>query len=107
MRKFMTGNDATCVHCGQVGNIGRRDLCKLCYRQKHIRRLYPRVWRDNRVGAGLVRPANPIPFVPTTALPGTLAKILVIEERLANCLPLFHPDDARPSKGILPERETA
>jgi hypothetical protein len=48
--------------------------------------------------------ARPLPPEPTTAAPGTEAKLAVFAARRAAQLALFHPQDARTQEGLPPRR---
>jgi hypothetical protein len=43
----------------------------------------------------LQEPSTSKELVPTSALPGSKAKVTVLAERVERKLPLYHPDDAR------------
>lgn len=62
-----------------------------------IRSLYPVVSRQKRGQDGHLDNTyiRPLPDAPTTALPGTLAKIEVMEARYKKKQQLHHPRDAR------------
>lgn len=82
---------ARCQHC-QLYVINRpRLLCHRCYQQRNIRMLYAR-HHGNR-NWQRVRDRK-LPARPTRALPGSLAKLQVFEQRFRRREQLFHPDDA-------------
>jgi hypothetical protein len=70
----------------------------LCYYTPGVRALYPSTSKYARRGHGIFAGKAPLPPFPTTALPGTPAKIAILEERarLKQCL--WHPDDASDSE---------
>jgi hypothetical protein len=80
-----------CRHCGRLTPVAPRGLCRPCYLAPHVRSLYPpaRAGRDPALG-GLA----PMPTEPTTALPGTPAKVAVLCRRAAQGEALWHPEDA-------------
>ena len=93
MVSVITGVE-TCVHCVSSTRRGyRRGLCHLCYRSPMVRRLYPQhpstYFYSDTLRQG-VRPLRP-----TRALPGTDAKIAVMQARAERRERLFHPDDAK------------
>lgn len=95
-----TNHAVACLHCGRIGDAARRGLCGRCYYRRELWASYPRCESPrSKRGAGIT-PTLSIPFVPTSALPGSAEKVAVLEQRLAACLPLFHPDDARHATGL-------
>lgn len=83
-----------CRHC-RVNKVGRpRGLCWSCYYKPGVRELYPSNSKYAYRGAGNNRGHDqPLPASPTSALPGTEAKIQVLMQRAANGESLWHPDD--------------
>jgi hypothetical protein len=83
-----------CKHCNNR-RMSRQELCYSCYNIKSIRYLY--VDRFARTGSATIdsykitKRALP---EPTRALPGTLEKIAVLEDRATRGVHLWHPDDA-------------
>jgi hypothetical protein len=85
-----------CVHCGRRQRNRPRRLCGPCHDRPEIRELYPVVKNSgrayvNRCAAG----GRPLPRRPTSALPGTPAKIRVMASRDARGELLHHPMDAQ------------
>ena len=82
-----------CEHCGNRRVTMPRGLCRSCYDTPCIKRLYPCVRLAFR-GLGLAAPHSQ-PALPTSALPGSEAKIRVLEERALRGETLHHPGDAQ------------
>lgn len=86
-----------CQHCKRRKISRPRFLCDGCFETPRIRRRYPLV--GTRQSRGAVRgvggnPSARPPETPTDAPTGTAAKLLVMGERAAAGLSLFHPADA-------------
>jgi hypothetical protein len=77
-----------CRHCGAKATKPRR-LCWRCYADAAIRERYTQLQRQQRREG---RGRKPLPQ-PTDALPGTEAKMRVLEERRAAGQELWHPLD--------------
>lgn len=82
-----------CRHCG-TGKVNRpRGLCRTCYYTNGVREMYPRAKFGNHVhdtrgrDRGLAEP--------TDAMPGSPAKLAVLEQRATAGQRLWHPLDAR------------
>lgn len=98
-----------CLHgCGRlaheqagIGGHGKRGLCKTCYATPAIKRLYPPRRRTSEVGLPSRR--RQLPVEPTEAMPGTDAKIQILEERAARDEYLFHPQDGRDQRERPPD----
>ncbi len=87
-----------CRHC-QRSKVNRpRGLCWSCYYRPGIRDRYPSASKFARRGLGNFYASAPLPS-PTAALPGSLEKLAVLEERARLKQSLFHPDDARVENG--------
>ncbi|MFO0802012.1 MAG: hypothetical protein U0791_02660 [Gemmataceae bacterium] len=87
-----------CRHCGQPRPIHSRGLCRACYGDPDVKRLFPRLYGENRAkyarrGAGNTTGPRPLPE-PTTAAPGSPAKLATLIERAERGFLLFHPADA-------------
>jgi len=84
-----------CRHCAVRLATRTSGLCRRCYETPGVRGLYPspHAGRYARRGELDFFGAAPLPL-PTAALPGTAAKVLVLEARAARREQLFHPDDA-------------
>lgn len=72
-----------------------RGLCWSCYYAPGVKGLYPSTSKYARRGVGNFTGSAPLPAVPTTAVPGTPEKVLVMEERANEKRAVFHPADAR------------
>ena len=81
-----------CMHC-HYRKASPRGLCFACRSKREIQALYPPTSAHARHGLGQTA-AMRLPK-PTTALPGTEAKVLVLIARAAANELLFHPHDAR------------
>lgn len=80
----------TCRHCLAQAAKAKRGLCYRCYSNPEVRDLYP----PKVAGCNVVRTAIVPAAYPTTAFPGTAAKIFVMAERAMRRQELFHPDDS-------------
>lgn len=83
-----------CRHCGKVRTFRRRMLCGTCYDRPAVREAAGGGFGHGYEGRRR-RPGRRLPAEPTDALPGTEAKIRVLERRAARGEQLFHPLDAR------------
>ncbi len=71
-------------------------LCWRCYYTPGIRRLFPsqsKFARKQKKEEDTTWPAK-LPPEPTTALPGSIEKMLVLADRAAKRFLLHHPEDA-------------
>lgn len=96
------GAMGTCAHCGKRRYIQARGLCQRCRKKPEVRALFPKGWVNPATAklAGLdqldlVTYWFPLADEPTTALPGSEAKIEVMRERAEAGRAVFHPDDVR------------
>jgi hypothetical protein len=80
-----------CRHCHSHPQHRPGKLCVRCYEDHSIRENYVSTCAR---GHGLSDEAKKLPK-PTTALPGTPEKLLVLEERARLGQALWHPDDAQ------------
>lgn len=80
-----------CGHCGTARIVRPRGLCARCYDAPSVRMLYP-ARTTNRPDASTRE--RRLPRFPTSALPGTPAKLVVFQKRLRQRVQLFHPLDA-------------
>jgi hypothetical protein len=70
-------------------------LCFGCYNVPDVRERYP-ISDHKCARRGVANFCGPAaPCVPTAALPGTPAKVQVLEERATSGQSLWHPGDAR------------
>jgi len=84
-----------CRHCQGARATRPRRLCFRCYYTPAVRDRYPSESKYGRRGVGNFCGNAATPFVPTSAAPGTLAKLAVLEERVRLRHALWHPLDAR------------
>lgn len=82
-----------CRHCERIPASRPRGLCWSCYYAPGVRELYPSTSKFARRGIGNFNGHSPLP-TPTTALPGTPEKVLVLEQRALAHQDLWHPLDA-------------
>jgi hypothetical protein len=84
-------NAPKCQHC-HLRPIGRpRKLCWTCFSNDGIRAMYP---HKAKRGVGHGNRGYALPLEPTSALPGTEAKVQVLIQRMAEGWALWHPMDA-------------
>lgn len=88
---FATG-PPVCIHCKRKRSIRARGLCKACYQRLDVRALYARSSTKNR---GLGRDiTNPKPARNwTSAEPGSIEKMAVMQARLMRGEDMHHPLD--------------
>lgn len=89
--------DVRCLHCRRnKPQRHKRGLCFRCYHHEPgVRSQYPTSGsKYARRGIGHGGGLNP-PDEPTAAVPGSEAKVAVLEQRAAAGLRLWHPEDAR------------
>lgn len=84
---------ACCRHCGRAKVNRPRGLCWSCYYTQGVRERYPSTSKHARRGLGQFE-STVQPLVPTTAPPGTLEKLAVMEMRIRHHQALWHPLDA-------------
>src|SRR5437660_1427365 len=84
-----------CRHCGQRPSNRPRGLCWTCYYTPGVRDRYPSTSKFGRRGVGDFNGEGMLPPVPTHALPGSLEKVAILEERARMRQALWHPQDAR------------
>lgn len=85
-----------CIHCKTRKGQRVRRLCHSCYCDQAIRALYP--INKTTVGFGGRQDFNGQPrrpSKPTRYIPGTEAKIRVMQLRASRGESVFHPDDVR------------
>jgi hypothetical protein len=70
-----------------------------------VRDLYPSTSKFARRGVKDFNGRGPQPALPTKAMPGTPAKVAVLEQRARLGQSLWHPDDARFNPDAVPEYE--
>ena len=80
-----------CRHCRRHAANRPRGLCWTCYYTPGVRERYaPRCPRGLEDFYGGTEP----PLAPTRAMPGTLEKVAVLEQRARQRQALWHPQDA-------------
>ena len=84
-----------CAHCGTRTVTRPRRLCGRCYADRRLRRQHAPAGPRGRRGFDAYG-RRPLPPAPTSAPPGSPAKVLVLAERARCRQQLFHPDDAGP-----------
>lgn len=84
-----------CVHC-ETGKAGVRawGLCQVCYLDPNIRGLYADLERRKRDWSNGSGQPSRKRCKPTSAMPGTIAKVKVLMQRARDNQELWHPDDA-------------
>jgi hypothetical protein len=80
-----------CRHCQRYVFLRPRKLCCPCFKNLAVRALYPTATKHAR---DHYRDPPPAPE-PTTAPPGTRAKLAVLAARVAAKVLLHHPEDAK------------
>lgn len=112
-----TQSTVVCLYCEKPGaKVIFRGLCTACYSRPKIRAMFPLepgaidpkkrnppVYRPNRVEEciriHLSRSEElPLPDEATDAIPGSDAKVAILEERARKGEALFHPSDRRKRK---------
>ncbi|MFO0806248.1 MAG: hypothetical protein U0791_24355 [Gemmataceae bacterium] len=83
------------LHCGRNVQCRPRGLCWPCHTDPDIRERYPPVSKYGRRGLGNGFIRHRLPDMPTTAPPGTVEKLAVLEQRAERNEALWHPADAR------------
>ena len=85
-----------CRHCRERKRLYSRGLCHGCFFSPAVRMLHPPASKFGYRGVGArTPPGAPLPAEPTTALPRSEEKIVVMEGRAERGEQLFHPLDAR------------
>lgn len=85
-----------CRHCLTGPATRPRRLCWQCYYAPGVRQLYPSTSRFARRGVGNGHHQTSLPTSPTSALPGSPEKVIVLEQRALARQALWHPGDADP-----------
>jgi hypothetical protein len=81
--------------CCQLRFANRpRGLCWSCYYRPGVREQFPSTSKFASKGVGIFVPAPGPAAEPTLALPGSPAKVAVLEERARLHQDLWHPQDA-------------
>ena len=98
-----------CRNCGKWRNHRARGLCYQCYKDPavlaNVSCLIDKSIRSCAKATQLASEnERPLPPTPTTAMPGTLAKVLVMEDRYSKGFHIHHPLDAgQPAQANDPE----
>ncbi len=82
-----------CRNCKRVPSNRPRGLCWSCYYRPGVRDRFPSTSKFARRGVDDFTGAAALPPMPTGALPGTPAKVAVLEERARLGQALWHPSD--------------
>lgn len=90
-----------CRHCQEIFANRPRGLCWTCYYTPGVRDQYPSTSKFARRGVRDFNGRTRLPD-PTPALPGTEAKVAVLEERARRGIALWHPLD-----GLIPASNDA
>src|SRR5262245_54672162 len=85
------GCAAACRHCGDIRTIRCRGLGWQCFYTPAVREQSP--WTSNLPPRGAGCGDGRLPDRPTRALPGSPAKVAVLETRAFAGQALWHPDD--------------
>jgi len=88
-----------CAHCGVRAATRPRRLCGRCYGDRRVRRQYGPAGPRGRRGFDAYG-RRPLPLAPTSAPPGSAAKVLILAERARRRQQLFHPGDAGTAVGM-------
>lgn len=83
-----------CRNCGKLRAHFARGLCRGCWQRKSIREQFPQI-KLKKENPYLTQGKLVLPEHATDALPGTEAKILVLQQRAAEGTLLFHPLDVK------------
>jgi hypothetical protein len=83
-----------CRHCQKVKSNRPRGLCWSCYYTPGVRDRYPSTSKFARRGVMDFNGRAKMPE-PTDALPGSLEKVRILEERARLGQALWHPLDAK------------
>ncbi len=89
-------NCPPCVHCGRRKGNRNRGLCWVCSLDRAVRALYPSKQVTSDYAWWNRKPAPS--KEPTSALPGTPEKELVLTLRAEAFQELWHPEDALPDE---------
>jgi hypothetical protein len=87
--------DHLCRHCVRNRIARPRRLCFRCFYATGVRDLYPSLSRYAKEGVALHRRESVIPSQPTSAPPGSVAKIEEMKRRAVAGEDLHHPLDNR------------
>lgn len=82
-----------CNHCHKRRYIQARGICGTCYRTEGIKELYPAKGNGGSYVPSNNNDAGTIPPQPTDAPPGSLEKVLIMMDRVANGQLPNHPED--------------
>ncbi len=91
--KSIRAKGLLCQHCRRKFANRAHQLCHTCYYTPEIRAKYPSTSK-HAPHEGDFNGRTCLPAHPTTALPGSDAKMTVMEERVRQGTCLFHPRDA-------------
>jgi hypothetical protein len=91
-----------CRHCGHDRVNRPRGLCWTCYYTPGVRENYSSGSKYAYRGIGNGNNKRKLPTEPTTAPPGSPAKVAILEARAASGCALWHPDDVTDIAPALP-----
>lgn len=91
-----------CRHCRKSPASRARGLCYRCYYGRGVRTLYPSTSKYARHGVQDFNGHPRLPDFPTTAMPGSPAKIAILQQRAQLGVALWHPDDALVDRRHIP-----
>lgn len=92
----VTGARLMCRHCNKAAVNRPRGLCWGCYYTPGLKKKYPSTSKYARRGRGGSKMGElPLASFPTSAMPGTVEKLAVMEKRSKAGRAIFHPDDAK------------
>jgi hypothetical protein len=83
-----------CRHCHVSRSNRPRGLCWTCYYTPGVRTLYPSTSKFARRGLDDFCGRASSPSRPTSAIPGSLEKLAILEQRARLHQALWHPQDA-------------
>jgi hypothetical protein len=84
----------SCRHCGRERAARPRGLCWTCYQTLEIRRQYASLSKFGRRGVLDFCGLGQLPAAPTSALPGSIEKVAILQQRASRRESLWHPEDA-------------
>lgn len=84
-----------CRRCGRARVCRPRGLCWHCFYEPDVREQFEPIGTHGRRGVGSGYTGYQLPETPTTAPPGSIEKLQVLEHRAAARRALHHPADAR------------
>ena len=83
-----------CRNCHHAKPNRPRGLCWSCYYAPGVRDRFPSTSKFAQRGIGDFNGKSVLPPFPTGAMPGTVAKVAILEQRAHMRVALWHPQDA-------------